>query len=213
LGHITVRSAGETLNVFMRHGTPNPHLFAASVGPLVSDLAEAGRPLRIYGEMVRQRASTTRRTSSRRFGTSSVQRLSSSFFAATVPRISGIRETPTRSAGSAPRTPRYCLIRGTCSGRFWCDRTRPPADPWSRLRRALDMRPRQLGDCRFRPLSRSVSSTTSSNGSGYPDSPIDSTALRRAPGPLSARRGAGTAGIMVCSHSDVSRTGEVPKWS
>jgi hypothetical protein len=52
LGHITVRSAGETLNVFMRHGTPNPHLFAASVGPLVSDLAEAGRPLRIYGEMV-----------------------------------------------------------------------------------------------------------------------------------------------------------------
>ncbi len=51
-GDLIVRSAKDTLSAFMYHGRPHPQLFAETVGDLVSALANAGRPLRIYGEMV-----------------------------------------------------------------------------------------------------------------------------------------------------------------
>ena len=51
-GRMTVRSAAHTLKKFMRPDGPDPRLFAASVGTLVSGLAAWGRPIRIYGEMV-----------------------------------------------------------------------------------------------------------------------------------------------------------------
>jgi hypothetical protein len=49
---LIVRDAKGLLNKFMWLGRPHPRLFAASVETLVSGLAESGRPVRIYGEMV-----------------------------------------------------------------------------------------------------------------------------------------------------------------
>jgi hypothetical protein len=51
-GHLSVRDAQDTLNAFMVRDRPDPRLFAASVGAMVSRLAALGRPLRVYGEMV-----------------------------------------------------------------------------------------------------------------------------------------------------------------
>jgi hypothetical protein len=51
-GDLTVGNAVETLKTFMRRDRPDPRLFNASVGTLVSSLAARGKPLRIYGEMV-----------------------------------------------------------------------------------------------------------------------------------------------------------------
>jgi hypothetical protein len=51
-GQLTVRSAVETLALFMRQDRPERDLFAASVGQLVTGLAAGRGRLRIYGEMV-----------------------------------------------------------------------------------------------------------------------------------------------------------------
>jgi len=52
VGQFVVRDAEATLETFMRRDRPDPRLFVATVGTLVSGLAARGRRLRIYGEMV-----------------------------------------------------------------------------------------------------------------------------------------------------------------
>jgi hypothetical protein len=52
VGQFVVRDADATLRIFMRRGRPDPRLFIATAGTLLSGLAARGRRLRIYGEMV-----------------------------------------------------------------------------------------------------------------------------------------------------------------
>src|SRR5262245_27029920 len=51
-GHLRVRDAQQTLSRFMKHDRPDPRLFAASMGTLVSELTKFNTPVRIYGEVV-----------------------------------------------------------------------------------------------------------------------------------------------------------------
>lgn len=51
-GHLVVREAAETLDLFMRDGTPDPVLFDDTVGALVRHHAKAAHGLRAFGEMV-----------------------------------------------------------------------------------------------------------------------------------------------------------------
>jgi hypothetical protein len=51
-GQLTVRDAAALLDEFMRSGTPDPQLFARSLGDLVQQLSASGKRLRIYGEIV-----------------------------------------------------------------------------------------------------------------------------------------------------------------
>jgi|SoiMethySBSTD1v2_1073268.scaffolds.fasta_scaffold03155_14 DcmR-like sensory protein len=51
-GYLMLQNPRVILNRFMRRGRPNPGLFAASVGTLISELRRFCRPVRIYGEMV-----------------------------------------------------------------------------------------------------------------------------------------------------------------
>jgi hypothetical protein len=51
-GRLTLRDAAATLRTLMHRGVPDPKRFDAAVGALVRQLASAGTPLRVYGEMV-----------------------------------------------------------------------------------------------------------------------------------------------------------------
>lgn len=51
-GHLVTRDAAETLRLFMRHGSPDPALFDATVAALVRKSAERARGVRAFGEMV-----------------------------------------------------------------------------------------------------------------------------------------------------------------
>lgn len=51
-GGLVLLDAEEILALFLRDGRPDPALFDASVGALVRDQAEAGRPVQAFGEMV-----------------------------------------------------------------------------------------------------------------------------------------------------------------
>lgn len=51
-GRLIVRDARQTMNKFMRDGRIHRGLFFATVGTVVSGLADFRKPVRIYGEMV-----------------------------------------------------------------------------------------------------------------------------------------------------------------
>lgn len=51
-GSYLTLDACETLNAFMVSGWPDPGAFWRAVSPLVRSAAQAGRPVRIFGEMV-----------------------------------------------------------------------------------------------------------------------------------------------------------------
>ena len=51
-GQYATLDAAETLSLFMVNGSPDPDRFVETVGRLVARLAEGGRRVRIYGEMV-----------------------------------------------------------------------------------------------------------------------------------------------------------------
>jgi hypothetical protein len=51
-GQLTSLDAADTLKQLVTAGRPHPRLFERVVGELVHDLAQRGRPLKIYGEMV-----------------------------------------------------------------------------------------------------------------------------------------------------------------
>jgi MEDS: MEthanogen/methylotroph, DcmR Sensory domain/Histidine kinase-like ATPase domain len=51
-GRYVCFDAAETLSTFMVDGRPDPSKFAETIGGLIAELASAGRPVRVYGEMV-----------------------------------------------------------------------------------------------------------------------------------------------------------------